>query len=237
MPSAVQVAVVDTDSGFVRVLVNRLDAAGLSHRVFPGPVGADGVGAVGAEVVVLDPVTLGHEASAFLRRLIEIAPNTGLLVCTGPSSVGQRVRGLRAGVDAWMTKPCHADEVVARAEAIIRRRRRAEPAGAVTTIGDVELHPAQLQARVGGRGLDLTRREFELLHFLAERQGEVVSREKVYEAVWGYALAHGDRSVDVFIRKLRIKLEQASPGWRYLHTHFGVGYRLQPERVEEASAG
>ncbi len=65
-------------------------------------------------------------------------------------------------------------------------------------------------------------------------------RERVYERVWGYAMAHGDRSVDVFVRKLRKKLEDSSPGWVYLHTHFGVGYRFdpqQPEEEEEVAAG
>jgi len=64
----------------------------------------------------------------------------------------------------------------------------------------------------------------------------VLQREEIYQRVWGYAMAHGDRSVDVFVRKLRQKLEGASPGWRYIHTHFGIGYRFQPEsdRAEEA---
>jgi DNA-binding winged helix-turn-helix (wHTH) protein len=61
----------------------------------------------------------------------------------------------------------------------------------------------------------------------------VLERETIYQRVWGYAMAHGDRSVDVFVRKLRQKLERASPQWRYIHTHFGVGYRFAPERVTE----
>jgi DNA-binding response OmpR family regulator len=64
----------------------------------------------------------------------------------------------------------------------------------------------------------------------------VVPRERVYERVWGYSMAHGDRSVDVFVRKLRKKLEVASPGWVYLHTHFGVGYRFDAQEAEEAGA-
>ena len=67
----------------------------------------------------------------------------------------------------------------------------------------------------------------------------MLQREEIYQAVWGYAMAHGDRSVDVFVRKVRLKLESASPGWSYIHTHFGVGYRFQPERPggeDEAAA-
>ena len=76
--------------------------------------------------------------------------------------------------------------------------------------------------------MELTRREFELLQLLAQAEGKVLQREEIYQAVWGYAMAHGDRSVDVFVRKVRLKLETASPGWSYIHTHFGVGYRFQP---------
>src|SRR5260370_506550 len=76
------------------------------------------------------------------------------------------------------------------------------------------------------------RREFELIRLLAGNAGHVLEREAIYQRVWGYAMAHGDRSVDVFVRKLRQKLERASPQWRYIHTHFGVGYRFAPERVD-----
>ena len=90
----------------------------------------------------------------------------------------------------------------------------------------------QFQAFVGERSVDLTRREFELIQLLADAEGRVLEREEIYQRVWGYAMARGDRSVDVFVRKLRQKLEKASPGWRYIHTHFGVGYRFAPELAD-----
>ena len=62
-------------------------------------------------------------------------------------------------------------------------------------------------------------------------------RDRIYQRVWGYAMAHGDRSVDVFVRKLRHKLEKASPSWRYIHTHFGIGYRFAPESAEDDPLG
>src|SRR4029453_18846481 len=103
------------------------------------------------------------------------------------------------------------------------------PAPLVT--GELEIRPDRFEAFVGGRAIGLTRKEFELLVLLAGASGRVLPREQIYERVWGYAMVHGDRSVDVFVRKLRRKLEDASPGWRYLHTHFGVGYRFQAEEV------
>src|SRR6185295_4090050 len=86
-------------------------------------------------------------------------------------------------------------------------------------------------AFVGGESIGLTRREFELLQLLAEAHGQVIEREEIYQKVWGYAMAHGDRSVDVFVRKLRQKLQRHSANWHYIHTHFGIGYRFDPEPV------
>ena len=101
--------------------------------------------------------------------------------------------------------------------------------------GEIEIRADQFQAFVAGRSIDLTRREFELIQLLADAHGQVLQREEIYQRVWGYAMAHGDRSVDVFVRKLRRKLEQASPRWNYIHTHFGVGYRFDPEPAGEGS--
>jgi DNA-binding response OmpR family regulator len=140
---------------------------------------------------------------------------------------------LRAGADDWLGKPCHPEELIARIEAIVRRgSTAARPSDRATVeAGALEIRSDQFQAFVGTRSLDLTRREFELVRLLAGEAGNVLEREAIYQRVWGYAMAHGDRSVDVFVRKLRQKLERSSPQWRYIHTHFGVGYRFAPERV------
>ena len=142
------------------------------------------------------------------------------------------------GVDDWVSKPCHPEEVLARAEAVARRRRRSQ-ANTETgpfVAGELEIRADQFQAYISGRSLNLTRREFELLQNLAEASGKVLEREEIYQRVWGYAMAHGDRSVDVFIRKLRSKLQKASPEWAYVHTHFGIGYRFDAEPSEGAAA-
>jgi len=177
---------------------------------------------------------VGPSGISFIESVCEALPGLGLMVCTGQSTVAQRVRGLRLGVDDWVTKPCHPEEVVARIEAVVRRRKRAlgAPEAGPLEAGDLEIRGDQFQAFAAGRGADLTRREFELLLLLAEARGLVLQREEIYQRVWGYAMAHGDRSVDVFVRKLRQKLERVSPSWRYIHTHFGIGYRFQPEPTE-----
>jgi len=94
-----------------------------------------------------------------------------------------------------------------------------------TVAGELIIRPELHQAFVGEVSLELTAREFEILQLLVQSD-RVLRREEIYERVWGYAMAHGDRSVDVFVRKLRQKLRAGSPGWEYIHTHFGVGYRF-----------
>jgi DNA-binding response OmpR family regulator len=237
-PAPVRVAVMDSDSGFLHVLGRRIDGAGWQHRVLGSPVPLEQVVAMRLNAVVIDPVVLGPDAWTYLTSLCERLPGLGVVICTGSSTVAQRVRGLRLGVDDWIGKPCHPEEVVARLEAVMRRRRRSEPALQKSPVvaGEVEIRADQFQAFVGEVSADLTRREFELIQLLADAQGQVLEREAIYQRVWGYAMAHGDRSVDVFVRKLRQKLERVSPGWRYIHTHFGIGYRFAPAPVDGEGA-
>src|SRR5919109_1264034 len=232
-----RVAVLDTDSGFLQVLGKRLERLGWEHRVLASPVPIDTVVAMRLNAVVIDLAVLGPQAWEYLEKLCASLPGLGVVVCTGQSTVAQRVRGLRMGADDWLTKPCHPEELLARVEAVVRRRKRAETrveAGPLV-IGEVEIRPDQFQAFVGGVSVDLTRREFELIELLAEAEGQVMQREEIYQRVWGYAMVHGDRSVDVFVRKLRQKLERASPRWRYIHTHFGIGYRFAAEPATASS--
>jgi DNA-binding response OmpR family regulator len=226
-----RLAVIDTDSGFVTVLAKRAEAAGWLLRTSGGAVPPDQLVAMKLNALLVDPAVLGDEAWRYLDRVCSLLPDLGVVVCTGRSTVAQRVRGLRLGVDDWITKPSHPEEAIARIEAVTRRHRRGRHETESTPVlaGELEVRPDRFQAFVAGDSLDLTRREFELLHLLAGTQGQVLERETIYQRVWGYAMAHGDRSVDVFIRKLRQKLEKRSPEWEYIHTHFGVGYRFDPE--------
>ena len=235
----IRLAVIDTDSGFVRVLAKRLDAMGWQYRVLDAPVPPDALVAMRLNALVVDVALLGPGAWDYIERVGDGIPGLGLVAVSAQSTVAQRVRGLRLGADDWVAKPCHPEEVIARVEAVVRRRKRAgAPAERGPLVaGELEIRADQFQAFVGGQSLELTRREFELLHLLAEARGQVLPREEIYQRVWGYAMAHGDRSVDVFVRKLRQKLEARSPGWTYIHTHFGVGYRFEPEAADDAGAG
>jgi DNA-binding response OmpR family regulator len=100
----------------------------------------------------------------------------------------------------------------------------------VLLAGELEVRPRDGLVLAAGRVLTLSVREFELLVALVERQGGIVARKDLFETVWGRTLRDGDRSIDVYVHKLRSKLEGALPGWRFIHTHVGFGYRFTPER-------
>jgi DNA-binding response OmpR family regulator len=235
--AALRIAVLDRDSGFIQVLSKRLERAGWEHRVLASPVPADAVISMRLSAMIVDLAVLGPQAWEWLERLCGALPELAIVVCTGPSTVSQRVRGLRLGADDWITKPCHPEEVIARVQSVARRRRRAtrRTVAAPLLAGEVEIRSDLFQAFVGGASLDLTRREFELIELLAGAEGRVLEREEVYSRLWGYTMVRGDRSVDVFVRKLRQKLERASPRWRYIHTHFGIGYRFAAECLDAST--
>src|SRR5436305_164658 len=230
----IRLAVIDTDSGFVRVLAKRLETMSWQFRALEAPVPAHELIAMRLNALVLDVSLLGPQAWEYIERVGEGIPGLGLIVCTGRSTVAQRVRGLRLGADDWITKPCHPEEVIARVQSVVRRRRRSSSRAEAAPVmaGEVEIRSDRFQAFVAGQSVDLTRREFELIELLAAAEGRVLEREEIYSRLWGYTMVRGDRSVDVFVRKLRQKLEKASPGWRYIHTHFGIGYRFAAESLE-----
>ena len=106
---------------------------------------------------------------------------------------------------------------------------------AVLRAGELEVHAGDGLVLAAGRAVALSVREFELLVALVERRGGIVRRDDLYEAAWGVPMRRGDRSIDVYVHKLRSKLEAALPAWTFIHTHVGFGYRLDPERVVHSS--
>jgi DNA-binding response OmpR family regulator len=232
-----RVAVLDRDSGFLVVLAKRLERAGMEQLPTPPKLTAKAVAAMDVDTVIVDVAILGERRWTWLARVCELNPDLGVIVCTGSSTAAERVRALRLGVDDWLNKPCHPEELIARVEAINSSRHPHELASLEPLIvGEVEIRPDQYQAFVGDRSLELTRREYQLMVLLSRSGAEAQPREQIYECLWGYEMARNDRSVDVFVHKLRRKLELASPDWRYIHTDFGVGYRLAAQALADSRA-
>ena len=229
-----RLAVIDTDSGFLQAFANRMQHLGWEHRTLRSAVPTCDLVAMRVDVLIADIALLGPVGPAYLERVSHELPDLSIIVCSGPSTVAQRVHGLRLGADDWLQKPCHTEELIARIEAVVRRRTLADARTRVPHIvaGEIDIQGNRFQAFAHGLSLDLTRREFEVLELLAGTAGRVLEREELYHRVWGYAMARGDRSIDVYVRKLRRKLQHASPGWHYIHTHFGVGYRFEPTLLD-----
>ncbi|WP_249009520.1 response regulator transcription factor [Conexibacter sp. DBS9H8] len=233
--AAVRIALLDDDSGLLTVLARRLDALHWTHELLSYAPAPEQLAALRVHALVLNPALTGLE---YVEQLAVKAPSVGLLLIAGHGTVADRVRALRGGADDWIAKPVHPEELVARIQAVLRRRRvGAQPDEDVPlSVGELTIRPDRFDAYVGGEPAGLSRKEFELLHQLAAAEGRVLEREVIYQRVWGYMMVRGDRSVDVFVRKLRTKLERLSPGWRYVHTHFGVGYRFAPEPLDPMPA-
>jgi DNA-binding response OmpR family regulator len=230
-PAELRLAILDDDSGFMLVLARRLRQPGWAHTLLAAAIAPQAVAEQQLDGLIVDPTVLGERCWSWLEELCELRSELAIVVCTSPSTVAERVRGLRLGVDDWLTKPCHPDELLARVEAITRSRSRTGRTreAAAVTIGEIEVRPDQFQAFVGDRSLLLTKREYQLLDLLL-RGGETAQpRELIYERLWGYEMIRNDRSVDVFVHKLRRKLRDGSPGWSYIRTHHGMGYSLEPE--------
>ena len=205
-------------------------SAGITARC-RAPATADALVAMRLNALVVDLAVLGPGELGVPRARLRAAPRAG------GDRLHRPVVGRPARARAAARRRCLDDEAVPRRGADLRDRGGDPPppaqrdAGARRrpAVGEITIRPDLYQAYAGEVSLELTAREFEILHLLSGSD-RVLRREEIYERVWGYAMAHGDRSVDVFVRKLRQKLRAASPQWSYIHTHFGVGYRFAPER-------
>ena len=231
--SALRIALIDDDSGMITVLNRRFAANRWDSQVIGYAADPEQLSALKLHALIVNPAITGL---GYIEWVADRLPGLALLVCGRPAPVADRVRALRTGADDWITKPCHPEELVARIEAVLRRRRAGElPIENETMVaGELAIRPDRFDAYARDVPAGLSRKEYELLAQLAGAGGRVLEREDIYQRVWGYTMARGDRSVDVFVRKLRQKLELVSPHWRYVHTHFGVGYRFSAEPVDGA---
>lgn len=190
------------------------------------PVGVARLLRMKLDLVLVDPTHV-EAGWRYVDGICRGAPELDLIVCSGRVSRERRVRGLRGGVADWITKPMDPVEIAARIDAVTRSRCAGRGPRRTMSFGELTIEPKYMQAQVAGRNLGLTRTELDLLATLAETRGRVLPREELYRRAWGHAMPPGDRSVDVFIARLRHKLE-AGADRRYIHTHFGVGYRFDP---------
>ena len=183
-----------------------------------------------ADVCVLDlmlPELDGWEIIAAARKE---GIGTPILVVSARGGEQDRVRTLELGADDYLVKPFSMEELVARVRAAARRGARPLVAerGDAMEIEELRIDPSVVQAFVGQESLDLTPTEFRLLHMLASERGRVVTRDELLQALWGRRHTYRDRTVDVFVRKLREKIDRRAARHTFIQTRYGVGYRFEP---------
>jgi DNA-binding response OmpR family regulator len=167
-------------------------------------------------------------------KLLEAARGEGIgtpiVVVSARGTESDRIHALELGADDYLVKPFAMNELVARVRAACRRgvRDQTPDRGERLELAELVIDPRNVEAYVDGASAGLTPTEFRLLHFLALEQGRVVSREELMQRIWGRRHRYRDRTVDVFVRKLRDKIDRRAPHHTFIHTRYGVGYKLEP---------
>ncbi|MEV0604016.1 response regulator transcription factor [Streptomyces sp. NPDC050315] len=233
-----RVLVVEDDQFVRSALIRHLsDAAHTVRSVGTALEALREVAQVGFDVVVLDlglPDLDGREALKMLRGITDVP----VIVATARDDEAEIVRLLNDGADDYLTKPFSVEHLSARMAAVLRRAHGSggPPPSQVLRVGGLTVDPLRRQAALDGAPLDLTRREFDLLAFLAGRPGVVVARKELLAEVWQQSYGD-DQTIDVHLSWLRRKLGETAASPRYLHTLRGVGVKLEPPQEVPPQAG
>lgn len=205
-------------------------AKGLRERAYAVDVAGDGEEALSKaavnpyDLIVLDVMLPRKSGLEVCRELRASGLPTPILMLTALDQVPDRITGLDHGADDYLGKPFDLNELLARLRALLRRGPRLEDD--LLRVADLELHTRSRTVRRAGRLVELTAKEYALLEYLARRRGEVVGRADISEHVWDEAYDPFSNLIEVYIQRLRRKLEEGQPGPRLLHTRRGEGYRL-----------
>lgn len=178
------------------------------------------------DLAVLDVMMPFADGLTVCREARHRGVSTPILLLTARVEVGDRVAGLDAGADDYLVKPFVVDELLARCRALLRRNGGSSVANSVLRVGDLTLNSSSREVHRGDRELALTKTEFDLLELLMQQPGAVVSREQIYEAIWGYNFETSSKSLDVYIGYLRRKTEENGES-RLVYTVRGVGYTVK----------
>jgi DNA-binding response OmpR family regulator len=218
--------IVDDDRGIRRALTLGLTEAGLSVReASDGDAALREIDRQIPDVVVLDVSMPGMSGIEVVMQLRAAGRTIPVCMLSARDEVDDRVAGLAAGADDYVVKPFSVSELAARIHALVRLHRARDDRPIV--LGELAIEPGRRAAARGGRDLNLTAREFDLLVTFAKHPGQVLSRVQLLEQVWGYTWEVDSNVVDVFVGYLRRKLEEGGSS-RILHTVRGAGFALRP---------
>jgi two-component system alkaline phosphatase synthesis response regulator PhoP len=223
-----RILLIEDEPGLVLTLRDRLQVAGYAvEAASDGEEGFEMASSRAYDLVLLDlmlPKKHGYDVCRELRRLGFAIP---ILMLTARHQTDDKVQGLRIGADDYVTKPFEMMELLARIEALLRRASRAAPSvPSIYQFGSVKVDFKKTEVLRNGKSVSLSAKEFQLLRYLIDRNGETISRETLLQEVWGYTSTPYTRTVDVHVSWLRQKLEDEPRHPRWILTVHGMGYKF-----------
>jgi DNA-binding response OmpR family regulator len=226
-----KVLIIEDDDVIASSMAQHLSTAGFDPvTVGRGEVGLARLRYEAPDVLVLDLMLPGLDGWSLIESARAEGIGTPIIVVSARGTEHDRVHALQIGADDYLVKPFSMKELVARVQAAARRGVRAQPEerGDAIEIEELRIDPREVQAYVAGKSAELTPTEFRLLYALALDRGRVTTRDELLQKIWGRRETHRDRTVDVFVRRLRDKIDRVAPLHTFIQTRYGVGYKLEP---------
>jgi two-component system phosphate regulon response regulator PhoB len=225
-----RVLIIEDDETIAQGMARHLAAAGFDPvSVASGDQGLTRLRYEAPDVCVLDLMLPGLDGWKLIETARAEGISTPIVVVSARGTEHDRVHTLEIGADDYLVKPFSMKELVARVRAASRRGVRTDeaPRGEAIEIEELRIDPREVQAYVDGESAELTPTEFRLLYQLALDQGRVTTRDELLQKLWGRRESHRDRTVDVFVRRLRDKIDKRAPRHTFIQTRYGVGYKLE----------
>jgi DNA-binding response OmpR family regulator len=225
-----RVLIIEDDETIAQGMARHLAAAGFDPVwVGSGDQGLARLRYEAPDVCVLDLMLPGLDGWKLIETARAEGIATPILVVSARGTEHDRVHTLEIGADDYLVKPFSMKELVARVRAASRRGTRTDetPRGEAIEIEELRIDPREVQAYVEGESAGLTPTEFRLLYTLALDPGRVTTRDELLQKIWGRRESHRDRTVDVYVRRLREKIDRRAPRHNFIHTRYGVGYKLE----------
>lgn len=224
---AERILIIEDEEKLARMLEMELTYEGYQvEKALDGRTGLDKALSRTADLILLDIMLPGLSGLEVLRRLRKDGCHLPVILLTARDNVADKVSGLDAGANDYVTKPFAIEELLARIRANLRKGSPSEPSSSIYRAKGIELNPDSRKVTVNGEPVELTRREFDLLCCLMEHKGKVLSRSSLLNMVWGYEYAGETNTVDVYIRFLRTKIDERA-GEKIIETVRGVGYAIR----------